>query len=411
MTVAAGLSEPISSESAAWGDYDNDGFLDVYVCGEFYSPNGVEATGTPDPRNRGRLYHNKHDGTFEDVATRAGVVNAQCSKGSAWGDYDGDGKPDLFVSNMNAPCHLYHNEGDGTFRDVASSLGVTGGDRNFACWFWDFDNDGRPDIFVHDYAISLAETVAMYLGQLDASTSRPHLYRNVGLEGFRDVTRDVGLDFPTAPMGCNFGDIDNDGYLDLYFGTGGMSLSHLVPNLMFRNVGGARFEDVTMSSGTGHLQKGHGVSFADYDDDGDLDLFVETGGATPADRAHNLLFQNPGNGRHWLAVRLVGTRSNRAALGAKIRVDLDARPGTPARSVYRRVGPGSSFGGNALTAWIGLDDAPSAAAVTVEWPASQTRQTVRAIPADRTIEITEGVEGYRVPVRRPGPGPNHPVAK
>ena len=120
-------------------------------------------------------------------------------------------------------------------------------------------------------------------------------------------------------MGANFGDIDNDGYLDAYFGTGEMSYSGLVPNVMLKNVEGRRFEDVTDSSRTGHLQKGHGVSFADWDCDGDLDLFCVLGGAFPGDQAYNVLFQNPGHGRHWLKVKLVGTRTNRSAIGARSR--------------------------------------------------------------------------------------------
>ena len=110
---------------------------------------------------------------------------------------------------------------------------------------------------------------------------------------------------------------------------------------MFKNVDGRRFEDVTTSSGTGHLQKGHGVSFADWDGDGDLDLFVEIGGAVPGDKAHNVLFQNPGHGRHWLELKLVGTRTNRAAIGAKVRVDVKDRGRL--RSIYRQVGGGSSY--------------------------------------------------------------------
>ena len=142
-----------------------------------------------------------------------------------------------------------------------------------------------------------------------------------GEEGFRDLTAQLGLDRVVLPMGSNFGDLDNDGFLDIYLGTGNPRYSCLVPNVMFRNDAGRRFEDVTAATGTGHLQKGHGVAFADWDDDGDLDVFLESGGATPGDKAHNVLFQNPGHGNHWLTVRLVGTRTNRSAIGARIRVE------------------------------------------------------------------------------------------
>src|SRR5205807_9282022 len=118
--------------------------------------------------------------------------------------------------------------------DVAVKLGVTGPERGFAVWFWDFDNDGRLDIYVNDYVVTLAETVAMALGLPLERSSRPRLYRNLGPEGFRDVSREVGLDRGMAPMGCNFGDIDNDGFVDVYLGTGGMSYEYLVPKLLLK---------------------------------------------------------------------------------------------------------------------------------------------------------------------------------
>ena len=322
VTVASGLAEPIATESAAWGDYDNDGWVDLFVCGEYLPPGGAPSSSPHDPRNRCRLYHNQRDGTFVNVAAAAGVTNERCAKGSAWGDYDGDGRLDLFVSNMGQESRLYHNEGNGKFLDVAPKLGVTGADASFACWFWDYDNDGLLDLYVNDYRARVAEVLCSAMGLKIEGSSHPRLYRNLGPAGFRDVTSEVGLDRAMAPMGSNFGDIDNDGYLDIYLGTGDMSYEGLDVNLMFKNFDGLRFEDVTSSSGTGHLQKGHGVSFADWDCDGDLDLFVELGGGTPGDQAYNALFQNPGHGRHWLKVKLVGTKTNRAALGAKIRVDL-----------------------------------------------------------------------------------------
>ncbi len=248
VTVASGLAEPIASESAAWGDYDNDGYADVFVCGEYLPPGGAPSQGQGDPRNRSRLYRNQGNGTFKDVAEAAGVTDLRCAKGSAWGDYDDDGRIDLFVSNMGQPCRLYHNEGDGKFKDVAPDLGVTGPDFSFACWFWDFDNDGRLDLYVNDYRARVAEVLASAMGVKLQGSSRPRLYRNLGADGFRDVSEEVGLDRAMAPMGANFGDIDNDGYLDIYLGTGDMSYEGLDVNLLFKNVDGYKFADVTMSS-------------------------------------------------------------------------------------------------------------------------------------------------------------------
>jgi len=400
VTVSSGLSQPIACESAAWGDYDNDGFVDVFLCGEYLPPIGDPAATARDQRNRCRLYHNRGNGTFVDVAATAGIVNLQCAKGSAWADYDGDGRLDLYIANMTGPSsRLYHNEGNGKFRDVAMELGVTGPDRAFAVWFWDFDNDGRLDIYVNDYMATLAEITAITLGVPTERSSSPCLYRNQGPSGFEDVTHKVGLDRAMNPMGANFGDIDNDGYLDLYLGTGEMCYAGLVPNLLFKNVDGRRFENVTMSSGTGQLQKGHGISFADYDNDGDLDLFVESGGGVPGDTAYNQLFRNPCHGRHWLKVKLIGVKTNRAALGARIRAVVKGPDGR-ARSIHRTIGNNSSFGGNSLVELIGLLDATNVAELEISWPTSRTSQRFLNLAVDQAIEITEGADSFK-PIVQP----------
>ncbi|WP_435008863.1 CRTAC1 family protein [Tundrisphaera lichenicola] len=413
VTVAAGLGEPIAAPSAAWGDFDNDGRLDLFVCGE-YSAELDEISGSIDPGRSGaipanfcRLYRNNGDGTFTDVARRAGVLNERWAKGAAWGDFDDDGHPDLYVSNFASPNRLYRNNGDGTFTDVAPRLGVDGPRYSFACWFWDFDNDGRLDLYVNGYRASMNEIVGHAQGRPAQGAERPRLYRNLGPEGFRDITAEAGLDRVLVPMGSNFADVDNDGFLDVYLGTGRPPYSYLVPNVMLRNVDGTRFEDVTESTGTGHLQKGHGVSFADWDRDGDLDLFIQVGGATPGDRANNVLFQNPGQGHHWLQARLIGTRSNRSALGARVRVDIPAGPTGPARSIHRSVGGNSSFGGNSLAVSIGLGDSARPVALTVTWPTGGLVQTFE-IAADRAVEITEGVAEPRILDSTPIPSPGRP---
>ena len=267
--------------------------------------------------------------------------------------------------------------------------------------FWDYDNDGRLDLFIGDYSSNLSEVVADYLGLPVHSDDHAHLYHNLGTGGFREVSREAGLARPMPVMSVNAGDIDNDGDLDLHLGTGWMSLSGLVPDLMYANVDG-RFEDVTDSTGTGHLQKGHGVSFADYDDDGDLDLFVVLGGGYPGDRGYNALFRNPGHGHHWLKVMLVGTRTNRSAIGARIRADL-AGPGG-IRSIHRVIGNNGSFGGNSLVESIGLLDARSVNSLTVTWPTSRTTQTFHHLAADQAIEITEGSDRLKVVTRKPETG-------
>ena len=287
VTLAAGLGRPIACPSAVWGDYDNDGDVDLFACGE-YSPSGDETSAAHDPKRLGavpenfcRLYRNNGDGTFTDVAESAGVTNQRWAKGATWGDFDDDGRPDLYVSNFRGANRLYHNNGDGTFVDAALKLGVTEPTDSFACWSWDFDNDGKLDLFVNAYRTTLDDFAGGVYGLKENRSERPRLFRNLGPEGFKDMTIEAGLDRAFLTMGANFADVDNDGFLDMYLATGKPGYSMLVPNVMLKNVDGNHFVDVTTSSGTGHLQKGHGVSFADWDRDGDLDLFVEAGGAQP----------------------------------------------------------------------------------------------------------------------------------
>ena len=175
-------------------------------------------------------------------------------------------------------------------------MGIDGPSWGFACWAWDYDNDGWLDIFANSSDRMLSEIVKGIVGQPHAMHSG-RLFRNSHGRGFENVTKQAGLDAVFAPMGCNFADFDNDGWLDFYLGTGEPSLATLVPNRMFKNVGGARFADITGSSRTGHLQKGHGVACGDWDRDGDVDLFIEMGGATStATNITTSCFRIPGRG-------------------------------------------------------------------------------------------------------------------
>ena len=228
------------------------------------------------------------------------------------------------------------------------------------------------------------------------------LYRNDGRGGFIDVSAAAGVARVVPSMGANVGDIDNDGFLDVYLGTGAPSFGSLIPNILLRNDAGRRFGDVTEATGTGHLQKGHGVAFADLDDDGDQDIVLNAGGAVPGDRYDDALFENPGTpGQHWLEVRLIGTRSNRAGIGAKIRVVVAASQkdaGQGGRLRYREVSSGGSFGSNSYTQHVGLGRATAVESIEVTWPASETRQVFRNPPIDTLLEIREDAAA---PVVRP----------
>jgi FG-GAP-like repeat len=210
------------------------------------------------------LLRNKGDGTFENVTAAAGLALPIQTQSGACGDFDNDGFVDIYVVSEQPPeifdsryfGRLYHNNGDGTFTDVAPALGVTDPLDSFSCWFWDYHNDGRLDLFVAGYRGFVYDVIADALGRPNAG-EHPRLYKNLGKEGFRDVTAEVGLARVFLTMGSNFGDVDNDGYLDVYLATGHPNYSALIPNVMLKNVGGLRFEDVSVSSGTAHLQKGH----------------------------------------------------------------------------------------------------------------------------------------------------------
>jgi hypothetical protein len=379
VTQEAGLMQPANTIGATWADFDNDGFLDLFIPCEA-GPN--------------RLYRNRGDGTFEEVAAKAGVQGKQkVGKGAAWIDYDNDGYPDLFVNYANSTPQLFHNNRDGTFTDVTTEMGITGPQFGFSCWAFDYDNDGYLDIFATCYSRTVQHVVGGMLGQRPPpGMDVTRLYRNLGGKKFQDVSAETGVDNVFATMGSNFADFTNDGYLDFYLGTGDPSFATVVPHRMFKNVAGKSFAEITTTSGTGHLQKGHGVACGDWKRDGNVDLFEEVGGAVPGDRYHNVLFLNPGHNNNWLTVKLVGQKTNRAAIGARIKVITAAeKPLT----VHRHVSSGSSFGGNPLQQHIGLGKANSVATLEVYWPTSQTTQVFHGIGANQALEITEFAKDYR----------------
>jgi hypothetical protein len=388
VTFTAGLGRVHRpTQVGVWADFDRDGDLDVYVGNE----------STAKLRAPSQLFRNNGNGTFTDIAADAGVGTVAWTKGAAWGDYDADGWPDLYVSNTQGPNYLFHNNRNGTFTDVASALGVVATHNSFGTWFWDVDNDGNLDLFVAAYAATIQDLAKVAIGQgSDAQTLK--LYRGIGGGRFIDATREYALDRPNAPMGANFGDLDGDGYLDFYLGTGYPDYPNLMPNVMYLNQRGARFADVSTAGGFAHLQKGHAVVFADFDQDGAMDVFEQMGGAYPGDKAFNVLYHNPGPIRRWLGVQLVGVQSNRSAIGARIRADfVDGHQ----RSVYRYVGSGGSFGGNPLRQTLGLGQASVVDRLEIVWPATGKRQTFQNVPIDRAIRIVEGETSYSMlPLKR-----------
>jgi hypothetical protein len=384
VTRAAGLLRLHPTQTAAWFDYDGDGWLDLFVGNE----------STADDLHPCELFRNNRDGTFTEVAKQVGADALGFVKGVVSGDYDNDGRPDLFLSMMQAPNVLLHNDGpqaDGGWRftNVAAKAGVEAPRDSFPAMFFDYDNDGWLDLFVAAYRADAADVAADYLG-LETKVDRGRLYRNARDGTFEDVTRAVGLWTVMPVMGLNYGDLDNDGWLDFYAGTGNPDFSTLVPNRMFRNDAGRRFQDVTTSGNFGHLQKGHAIAFGDVDNDGDQDVFEEMGGAYEADRAYSVLYENPGSPFRSIGLELEGVKANRSAVGARVAISLGTARGP--RTLHRVVSSGGSFGAGPFRLEVGVGDARSVASVEVRWPGSGRVQTFREFAIGMRYRLKEGVE-------------------
>ncbi len=383
VTEDAGLLRPeLPTQTASWGDYNNDGWIDLYVGNE----------SSDRARNPGQLFRNNRDGTFTDVARAAGADVVGFIKAAVWGDVDNDGRLDLYVSRFGGPNVLLRNNGPDssgrwTFTDISEAADIAEPSESFSMWFWDYDNDGWQDIFVTGRRGTSGDVAAEYLG-LPHQAELSLLYRNNGDGTFSDVTAAVGLDKIMLAMGANFGDLDSDGYLDFYVGTGDRDFRALVPNRMFRNAGGKFFQDVTTSGGFGQLQKGHGVAFGDVDNDGDQDIYIGLGGAWGGDRSYNALFENPGHGNRWITLKLEGVRSNRAAIGARIKITVETDQGL--RDIYSTVTSGGSFGANSLQQEIGLGQARVIRALTVTWPATGDTNVYTNVPMNQIYALREG---------------------
>jgi len=390
VTVESGILSPHPTQTAVWADFNNDGWPDVFI--------GHESTSLYDSYPC-ELWINNQDGTFSEVAQAAGCGLAGFVKGVTSADYDRDGWPDIYLSQRDGKKVLLKNKGlhtrIPTFENVTHQAGL---DKEvtytFPAWFWDYDNDGWPDIFTCGYKFSgsLANSEAasaLHLPQ--PSSSSIYLYHNNHDGTFTDVSAAVGLDRPIFAMGSNFGDIDNDGWLDIYLGTGNPDLRSLSPNHLFKNVDGHSFADVTRSARVGNLQKGHGVAIADLDNDGDQDIFVETGGAYKGDAYYNSCYINPGqNDNNWIGITLEGRRSCRSALGAHLILHITDEG--LHRTIYRDVTSGGSFGASPLRQEIGIGRATRIDTLEVRWPTSGIVQYFTDLTPRRFIKIKEGEE-------------------
>jgi len=390
VTEESGLLSFHPTQSAVWFDYDGDGWLDIFIANET-----VAASGSVDPCE---LFHNNRDGTFTECAAASGVAVVDWVKAVVTADYNNDGRPDLYLSSLVGPNMLLRNDGPANpgapaatswhFTNTAVDAGVTAQERSFSCAFFDYDNDGWSDLLVTGYRIRDAGDILVdYLGSPPAGAERARLFRNNHDGTFANVTAAAGLDRILHGMGLNFGDLDNDGWLDFYVGTGDPALGTLIPNKMFRNDGAGHFQDVTTSGGFGQLQKGHGIAFGDLNHDGTQDIYSHLGGALSGDHYPSQLFANPGHGNHWLKLKLEGVKSNRPALGARIKVVVENSFGD--REIHRVVGSGANFGASPLRQEIGLGDAATIDRVEIFWPVTGKTQVIKGLKLDRCYAIRE----------------------
>jgi hypothetical protein len=441
ITVSSGITVPhLAGGGAAFADYDNDGAPDLYV-----------ATAGPN-----RLFRNDGRGHFTDVTEAAGVGDTGRGQSASWADYDGDGDLDLYVANWdrcvgnpycakpNGRDALYRNEGNGRFVDVAEELfgveGIAAG--AFVAGWLDADDDGDPDLLVINDSrhnalpdthlerhvlwrndgpggpggwrftdVTLAAGMGLSVngmglavgdydrdGHLDVFTSniRPaYLMRNLG-GTFVDVTDATHAWVLSWSWGATFLDVDNDGWLDLFVATGFGTFPKA--SRLLHNLGTGAFADVTAGSGVGDEQDNRAVAAADYDLDGDVDLYVPRFGEADADgyaqsEAWGHLFRNDTAGGHWLTLRLEGRASNRDAIGARVTV----APAT-GRPILREVMAGTAVGSSdepVVHVGLGADARPPH--VLVRWPAGEVEDLGHLEP-DRAYSVVEG-EGTGTPAR------------
>jgi hypothetical protein len=391
VTIASGFLSFHPTQTATWNDFNNDGWVDLFIGNE-------SEVNTEKQQHPCELYINNQNGTFREVAGKANCSVVNYVKGVTSGDYDNDGWQDIFISTLDGERKLLRNngaikDGDITFEDVTKRSGLDKAhNKTFPTWFWDYNNDGWLDIFTCDFTLqtSLAYSAAAdKMGLRAGSSDKTLLYKNNKDGTFTNVAEGAGLNKFTFAMGSNFGDVDNDGYLDMYLGTGNPMLQAIIPNKMFRNINGEKFVDVTSSARVGHIQKGHAVSFADVDNDGDQDVHIHMGGAFPGDAYQNSFFLNPGqNDNNWIGLILEGVKSNRSAIGTRIKITF--KENGISRSVYRDVNSGGSFGASPLRREIGLGSAKKIDQIEIRWHGSNDTQIFNDVMINQFIKIREG---------------------
>lgn len=401
VTDKAGLRVGGFSTGTSWADFDRDGFVDLFVPRYvFVDINKLPEFGSNDKTCRFRgvqvqcgpwglpgesdfLFRNRGDGTFEDVSKKAGVddPNHYFGMQGVWADYDNDGWPDLYVANDAGPNYLYHNRHDGTFEEMGliSGAALSGDGQeqgSMGADFGDIDHDGKLDIFVTNF------------------TEEPDtLYRNLGTQGFADISWNAGIAQPTYPYvgwGTAFFDMDNDGWDDIFVANGHVypqmdqvkgGVPYRQPLQLLRNKRDKTFQDVTALSGLDKLplQSRRGAAFGDVNNDGKVDVLLMNVGEPPT-----LLLNRTESSNHAVLFKLVGSKSNKAAIGARVTVTAGDL------TQFREVRAGASYlSQNDLRLHFGLGAQTSMNAVEVAWP-SGIKERYSDLPGDTIYTIVEG---------------------
>ena len=386
VTKSAGLLSFYPSQTASWADVNNDGYLDLFIGNESNFNQSFPC----------ELYINQGNGKFLEESEKYKLNNIYgLVKGVVFGDINNDRWPDLYISVLGGENMLFKNE-FGIFKDITYDAGVEEPLYSFPSWIWDVNNDGHNDIFVASYDLrNLSNLAADFINELEGKiveSEKSKLFINNGDETFTESSIDYNIDISMYAMGSNFGDIDNDGWLDFYIGNGSPEFTSAIPNRMFRNLDGNRFEEVTLAARLGHIQKGHGVGFADLDNDGDQDIYAVMGGAFEGDTYPNVCFENPTSKNNWVVIKLIGESSNRSAIGSFLKIELDN-----GRDIYRTVNTGGSFGSSSLQSEIGLGNCKVIKKITIKWPSGKT-QIFTNLDSNKKYKIFENKkELYQTP--------------
>jgi tetratricopeptide (TPR) repeat protein len=386
VTKRAGLGEPINAFGASWADYNNDRNVDLAVAPGIAQPKG----------RRLRLFRNNGDGTFSDVSLHACLTKMAQWISVCWGDYNGDGLPDLFAVSFDKGCSLYQNQGNGQFKDVSKQAGIECPDASYTCEFMDYNNDGYPDVFVSTYpwkGVNWGDLKSMVEHQISGApgpfAARQLLFRNNGNGTFTRVSEQAGIIGLHGGMSSQVADVDNDGRPDILLGTGNPQLDWTEPKVLYHNNENGHFTNIAASAGLNNFGMLHGIAFSDYNDSGNLSFYGSFGGFYWGSRDKAHLYKNNGSGDHALEVHLVGTRSNRDSIGTRLVARVDKR------TVYKYLDGGTGFGSmNSRIIHVGLGTTDIVDSLEVDWP-SGFRQTFNHVPGDRRITIVEGQSNFR----------------